>query len=394
MKTLLVFRGPPHHQQLLRPVEDELESRGWKIVRYTANTEAVFQAPLNVELGTDGYLWLPDFDDPKKSEAVYERHWEWFRELYEQKTPISLLPPQILDRVMHFTCEEFISTRRMIDQVQPTACLALHEINRWGMMLAYWASVRRVPVWTMQEGMYYGHPWIYTGHTRYSRSLVWGEAARQKLLEAGSGEERVHVVGHPDLARRYRQGTESKAQLKEELPADVRDRPKLALVFVTNVAVRGAGEDLFTGWEEQEEWGMVVRCHQLSTLSHMQTIEKVFRRKGIFFSPLSIPYEHHWRLMANADLCLIVGCTTTALEWLYQRTKPLAQIGTLAMYQNFAEAGLAIEITGMPLLTGFKKTEAEWAATCQPNVEQFVSAQIAEGEAFKRLADIIEGSAK
>ena len=94
MKTLLVFRGPSHHSQLLRPVELALEARGWKILRYTADVEGCFQSALNEELGADGYLWLNDYLDGKKARALYDSHASYFQDLYSTANPLSLMTPR------------------------------------------------------------------------------------------------------------------------------------------------------------------------------------------------------------------------------------------------------------------------------------------------------------
>ena len=68
-KRLLVFRGPLHHSQLLRPIEQALRGKGWEIVHYTADTESCFQVPLQEE--TFNWEWLPDWTNEPEAQALY-----------------------------------------------------------------------------------------------------------------------------------------------------------------------------------------------------------------------------------------------------------------------------------------------------------------------------------
>lgn len=387
-KKLLSFRGPAHHGQLLRPVEEALSKRGWQVVRYTADTEGCFQVGLNEELGVDGYVWLPDLVKDYSAQQMYDLAAPWFQQLYEKPNALSLVAPQILDRIVMAVCREFQATRALIEREKPTACVVLHELNRWGMLLGYICQRKGIPIYSFQEGLYYGDPWLYTGHTRYSRSLVWGEATKQKLLTAGCTNDKVLVVGHPDLGQRYALGERTKDEVWQHLPPEMKGR-KLCLVFFTNVEVTPEAEKVMQGIEEQSEWGFVARIHQLASAPHIERVRNLFNRKGCYFSDNSHTFGHHWQLMSLCDALVVVGCSSTFLEWA-TTGKPMAQVRSNVQFRDFAAEGIAVDCYGLTLLQSIEKLAKEWPL-CQERAAQFVRDEIAEMNAAERMADIIEG---
>lgn len=391
MKKLLSFRGPQHHGQIMRPVEEAVANKGWEVVRYTADTEGCFQAGLNEELGLDGYDWLPDHVINQwdgQASSMYDKVAPYFQELLQKPNALSLMAPQILDRIVFAICREFQATRRLLEVVKPDACLVLHELNRWGMLLGYLASRKGIPVYSMQEGLYYGDPWLYTGHTRYSKSLVWGEATKKKLLDAGCGEDRVIVVGHPDLGKRYDVGGRTKDEAWSVLPPEMKGR-KLCLVFFTNVEVTEGAVQVMEGIEQQEEWGFVARIHQLASAPHIERVRNLFNRKGCYFSDNSNTFGHHWQLMSLSDALIVVGCSSTFLEWA-ANGKPMGQVRSNVQFRDFAAEGIAVDCIGIPLVQAVKKVVSEWPV-CQDKAASFVREEIADMNAAPLMGGIIVG---
>ena len=265
---VLVFRGPAHHSQIMRPIEDELEAQGCDVIRYTAGTEAAFQVGLQEEagVGLESWKWLEDYGDDAAAAKLYRGHVPYFLEKLATPNSLSLMAPQVLDRIILFSCREWVATRNLLRSVRPTACLVLHELNRWSMMLAAWASSMSIPVWSLQEGMYYANPWLYTGHTRYSKSLVWGEATKEKLISAGCAPERVEVLGHPDLGRRWERAASevSAGQLVDELPAPAQGK-RLALAFLPHITIGPQAGMIMQGLAGSD-WFLACRYHQLASL--------------------------------------------------------------------------------------------------------------------------------
>ena len=393
-RRLLAFRGPVHHGRLMRPVEDAIERHGWEVVRYTAGTEACFQDHLQQECGLDGFKWLADYVDEAAATRLYQSHVPYFQGKLAEPNTLSLMLPQVLDRIIYFACQEFVATRNLLHQIKPAACLVLHELNRWSMELAAWAVSMNIPVWSLQEGMYYGDPWLYTGHTRYSRSLVWGEATKEILLKAGCAPERVDVLGHPDLSQQWQQAKQSVADgvLAHELPAGAAGK-RLALTSLPHVALTDKAPEVRQGIVGSP-WFLVARCHPLADLTVIQALRKLFGEcpEHVWFSDLTLPFAHRWRLLAGAECMIAVGCSTAMLDWLWSG-RPLGHISLPGEPRSLSAEGVAVPCDGAAgYLAAIEKTMAEWDDGYRARALAFVGREVADGAAAERIAQrIIEG---
>lgn len=378
MSKVLIFRGPQHHGPLMRPVEQELAARGWELVYYTANTEACFQVGLNKELGVDGYKWLPDYIDKPRARRLYEAHAKQAMRLLQEENVLSMLLPQVLDRILLFSCEEWTATERLLREVRPDRALALHEINRWGVMLGYWCQRLKVPLFTMQEGLYYGDPWIYTGHTTYGTSLVWGEGTRQQLIAAGCPAEKIVVTGHPDLARRIAQGKQDAAGLP------VPDGQRVALLLFAQVHVGEQAAMLLEGLTP--DWTVVVRPHPMASLTDLRDMEERFGKRCVVL-PVGTDDAVKFAWMARAEVCLVAGCSSVILECLAAE-KPLGLIPTANMARDYAAEGIGVSCEGMTLQESLQKILHEWEGY-RERAQAWVRQEAKSLDAAGRMADVI-----
>lgn len=384
----------------MRPVEQALKKRGVEIIHYTADTEACFQVDLNKELGTNGYLWLSDYQDPEEIEKLYNDHVSYFQRLYASPNGLSLALPQVLDRVIRFTVADWCATRRMLSKVRPTFTLALHELNRWGMILGAFSHVNKIPFFTLQEGLYYGHPSIYRGITKYSHAFIWGRGTEEKLLAAGNAPERLIRVGHPDIASRLSNAStkDARHKLYSELPEAARDK-KIVLLFVGNLGISGDISPLFEGLTESPYF-LVARSHQLSSVPAIEAMRQQFNKPGSYFSETerADSLAHHWRLMAHAEMFIHIGCSTTVVEWAYTG-KPQGQIRTNQMHRDFANEMISVPVDNMTFLNAIKKIDFEWHAHEKATVlppdfrswaddqKRFVDTEIDHGDAAGAIAE-------
>lgn len=392
-KTALVFLGPQHHFQVLSPITEELKKRGWTIRYYTANAEASFEVGLNRTLGED-YDFLPLWQDREASREIYQRGLAYLRGVMAEPNPVTLEPPPVLDRILTDIACDATATPHLLRHVKPDVCLALHEINRWGMLLGYWCAELGIPFLTFQEGLYYGQTWIYTGHTRYSTSLVWGDATKRLLLTAGCPDDRVEVIGHPDL--RLRADAAREMVLHQQPFVD----KKILFLFITSVTIGHLPMDKLTEGLAQSQWRVVVKMHHLASLPNIKKIKD-------FLAPypdtcyLEEDYEQLWPWLVRADLVGIMGCSTLGLEALYCE-KPLMEFYAPGQPMSFAEAKLAhqyVEVeNGQPLprllLTNIERALALWQQPAhQERVKAWVQDQIAHPAAARWIADRIEKAA-
>jgi hypothetical protein len=391
-KKILSFIGPAHHIQLMRPVERELQARGWEVVRFTADTEALFQVGLMDFCPGDPFLWLPDYTDFPYAEALYEKAAPFFRELYMTPNEMSLLPAQMADKVIRSVCQEYTAIENLLKKEKPHACFALHEINRWGRLLGYHASRKRIPFWTLQEGLYYGDPWLYTGHTATSTSFVWGEATRRVLEASGCDPVRIVVVGHPDFTSRIRLARSQADAFRQSLPDEMPKR-KRALLFIGNVDVQGAAAELFAGWDEQEEWGLLIKCHQLSSVPVIDRVKGLLQgHKNIHF----IEGEGEepgdlWRALAVADVGLIAGCSSVTLEMAAVGLPIGVFVDPLGHRNYTVDPPVALDVSHMPWVEAIRKVVTHWEEQCGARCREWLADEISvPGDAAGRIADRIE----
>lgn len=390
MKTLTFF-GPLHHFQLLSPILSVLKDRGWENIIYTANAEACFEHGLQQTIEAN-WEWLPFYNDARRQEKMYNEALPYFRQLYEKPGVLSYMIAPITDRVIRETVCDFWATKKLLEKIKPTVCLALHELNRWGMLLGYWCNVMRIPFYTFQEGMYYGNPWIYTGHTKYSTSLMWGEAGRDKLLASNADPNKIKVVGHPDLAKRWADAEAQKDQAWALLPPAWKGK-RIVIIYITNVGLSHIDVATLLKGIENSDWRVVVRIAFLSSKPLTDKVKEFFAPfpELAFVTP---PEPEHplWPLLAIGEALCVLGCSTLSLEWL-AHGKPLAEAYSPGQALSFKEAGVAVD-GGNPftILDWIKTAEETFAKPeHQEKVKAFVKSYIEEDNAAEKLADIIGG---
>ena len=384
-----IFHGPRHHREKMYAVEKELIGRGVHVTRFTANAEASFECNLNEDYTPSGYLWLPDFSDREKSERLYDSAVPYFQRIYAVPSAVSLELPVITDRIMREICCDWTATKRLLSLEKPDVCLALHEINRWGCILGFWSSVYRIPYYTFQEGMYYGDPFVYTNHCRYSKSFVWGEATKRKLVAAGNDSQRIFVVGHPDIADKAEKARQDWQEVQKKLPASAKGK-KLIFYFVSPVVVGNPDMKAIMDGMDSGEFFIVVHSHHFASKEHLNRMEEIFLPyvdKG--YAYINKDFNDMWPFMVASDVVFITGCSTTGLEASYLQ-KPLVEL--LIPYQPFQFRTLGVALAGetIPIAQAATLALAEWQKEeVLSRVAAFVADEIAHDHAAPRIVDMI-----
>lgn len=388
---VLIFRGPMHHGQLLRPVEDELRMRGWETIYYTADVEACFQIPLHQEVPQ--WEWLPDWVNEAEARALYQTHVPRFRELLAQPNGLSLVAPQVLDRIIYTMCREWVGLKALFAAKEPQAILLLHEINRWGGMIAHLANRQGIPVWTLQEGLYYSVPAIYRGHTRNSTSLVWGEGTKEVLVQAGCDPQKIRVMGHPDIGKRYETALTQETLWYHELPIDLRDR-HLVLLYLPSIEYTEGTRELVRGWDAQQEWGLVVKYHHLTSHPNLENIKQWFTGiPGVWIMEGEETWPGPlWRALAFCEQMIVLGCSTIFAEWL-AHPKGLRAVGNYAgpgMPRDYSEDP-AISLKCTTTLLDSLQRLTQWPQQCGAQAAQWIKHEIAHPHAAAQMAALIAG---
>lgn len=384
MPNLLFFAGPPHHTNLMRPIADICAQQGITPHWFTANAEATFEHGLETALPRDAWHWLPAQANWSKTEKLYAEAVQYFRTLYAERSVMSLMIPPVSDRVIREVCCDWTAMPRLLDSLNPRAVVVLHELNRWGMIAGYWCHKRRIPFFSLQEGMYYGHPWIYTGHTHYSRSLVWGEATRRTLLEAGCPEEKVQVIGHPGLAARWEDASQRHQEAWDSLPESFREK-KIVVLYITAVNLSAVNVDALIGSLKESPYRVVIQVAIMSSMPLLKKVQESFAAVPDLCH-VSTRTDLLWPQMDIAEVVGVMGCSTVCLEALW-RGKPVVELYAPGQQFSFHKAGVAADGSSCPVT---QWVEAGLAFASQPaqqeRIRAFVEDHIADANAAERIA--------
>jgi hypothetical protein len=392
-RSLLVFIGPHHHIAILRPVYTALERRGWNSHLYTANAEASFETDLANVFGYAPEVkwdWLPNYQDREKLRTTYAEGSAYLRELYQKPDcPINLLLPPIADRIVYDIATDLWATQNLIEQVKPAACLALHELSRWGMLLGYGAARKGIPYFTQQEGCYYAPFGIYTGHCKYSTSLVWGEATKVKLLEAGCDPNKIKVVGHPGLKARWDAAEGRKQDALDSLPQSFRDK-RLAMLYVTNLTLQAVDTATLVKGMAENNLRLIVQIAILAGNPLVKKVQEVFSPHPdlVHISPR---LDLLWPQLCCCEALCILGTSTLALEALWKGI-PVAACNEPPHLFSFLKAKVVADanrhLSVVDWVTAAKEMNT-WK-DYQQQREGFLAHYIAHPDAAEAMADLIE----
>ena len=152
-KKVIAYIALVHHTRFITPVMEELVSQGAQI-RYVVGQAERSQEITAIELGLD-YAHIYDFISDEDHEDIrqnYQLLRQTFAVSLKTDCMLGMLPLTVTDKILYSTAAEYIGVRNILKQDKPDLCFALHELNRWGKMFAFWAKKENIPFITLQEG--------------------------------------------------------------------------------------------------------------------------------------------------------------------------------------------------------------------------------------------------
>lgn len=342
--TVLTFAGPTHHLNILSPIMDALKRLGAHAEWFTSNAEAAFEHGLTQRFGWESDAWdmSSRYVDQAEREACYDHYREAVQPHYFNPTPLGMMLPPVTDRILWDIATDASGISRMLKEKRPTASLMLHEINRWGKILAFWSKETGIPAYSIQEGMYYGDTRAYTGHNEYSTSLVWGEKTKEKLVAAGNNPASIEVFGHPNLLNRWTHANtdEEKAKAWASLPPHFQNK-QIVTVYVTGITI---SENLsITPMMEglkASPYRLVFQSAILGNLTENEKLKKLllpFKEEAYYCPDQSLL----WQQAAISDVVCVWGCSTFGLEMAWAG-KPLAEVWAPGQPLDFEKEGISV----------------------------------------------------
>jgi hypothetical protein len=394
-KKAFCFLALKHHSRFLLPITRVLEQRGMEVQYLTAPAEMPFELTLQDEglsyRHTQHYAEPPILEEIDRAYREVRSAWKE-KFLHGEVLHHFTLPVQ--DKVLRMHVDNFYLFRRMFEVEKPDLVLALHELNSWGKMLGYLSHEFRVPLITLQEGLYYAPAAVYRFHTEYSSAcLVWGEATREVLVRSGGSADKIFIVGNTHL---------QKVVAEESSPARIKKTRKeinagRAQKIVT-LLMGGLGYDkgfafppaLLDWLSGHPELILVCKWHPVT---HKLVIEEIARGLNSIPNIRMLQEFDTYRLLAASEVCAVFGNSTTGLEAL-AFGKPLIEVQLGGLGYSFAAQGVADAVSSLIELPAAVDRILEGAD--EPDrarrVEQYLEQNLhrRDGKSIDRCVEVIE----
>ncbi len=214
-RRILFFTAFPHHYNHLLPLISRLEDMGANLtfattqnVNFGCDFKGDFECPM--ERAKKRVIFMPEqFEAEVANDLVrdYRRAEraiaQTVREAPEWTQHVGVAAVRLRTMI---GLEYDRLTSKLLDSVEPSLVVALHEYNCWTRPLCAQAQQRGIPVLSFMEDMGDENLPGRMSSTRFSTKVcVWGQAPAQKLIDEGTAEDRIAVVGpmHLDEARKH-----------------------------------------------------------------------------------------------------------------------------------------------------------------------------------------------
>ncbi len=344
-KKAMCFIALPHHNRLFFPIMQALKRRGMEVSYFTAAAESGFEITLqDADLP---YLHPLDYADAEVQSRIRQAFKE-LRALWQQRVldhpALQVVPFPIQDKNNFSVVESVFCFRRMLEIEKPDMLFGLHELNSWGKILGYLSHELKIPYITLQEGYYFGSPPFYRFHTDYSTAcVVWGEFKKDLLVRAGCSPDKTVPLGNIDLweARARALQKDSVEATREKL--GLKQGTKIVLFLMCHANYSTITAERFHRWlESRGDVAAVFKWHPVTGPDIIATATEKLKKSPHVISTQTVDtYE----LMGAADVCVIVGTSTTGMEALAYG-KPLLEIRLPDRVFSFATQGLAEPVQG------------------------------------------------
>jgi len=318
-KKVACFVALPHHTRFLFPVLEALEKRGAEALFFTTLSDFPFERDL-IKKGRECRL-LQSYATP---ETGYQRK-AMLDEFFKTWTPRCFdwdgyrhWPFVLQASLLNCGFEEFLCLDLMIEKEKPDVIMALHERNRWGKLLGFYARKYGIPYVTLQEGDYYEDRLSFSGHTEYTTALLlWGHDTEGRLTRLKSAPEKMINVGntHLDNVKKTWFGEQQLQQIRTQLNIPPGKPVVLFLVGVQwgMIIDEKAWLDLLWPLNDREDITVVLKWHpKVAQHSFIEVDRKVF--KGHLGNCIVVQNFDPYPLLAISDYCVTLGNTTLAVE--------------------------------------------------------------------------------
>ena len=363
-KKGLFFVGQPHHMRLWEPVFDRLKKEGMEILYVTTNVFFPFEiSALKYKINP---LYIEDLLDEKDLEyekMEYRRLAHLLSERHKKYKVFNLFSPNSITKTLRLIVRETIAFQKLLKKEKIDIVFALHELNRWGKLLAYLSFIEGIPFVTLQEGAYYIENFSLSFHTEYSTvNLVWGQQTVDLLKKLGNAPEKTLIVGdtHLDVALKKYWGKER--FYKERVCRDFSFDPSKPLIYL----IQGSGREfleyplgaVLALMDISEEFNYILKMHPTAQRGYVDDLKEKYERKNFKIVQDYDSYD----ILAGSDVCVTLGLSTLTFEAFAFR-KPILEMEHNKEDVYFSEFGIAPLVKPYELTSKIKKILREGLPT-------------------------------
>ncbi|MDA8135381.1 MAG: hypothetical protein M0T82_12230 [Desulfobacteraceae bacterium] len=394
-KKIIVYIALPHHTRFISPVMERLSRQGAEILYIVGQAERS-QEITAVKLGLN-YSHVFDFVTDQDSDDIQTNYLQLRDALSGHLKHHFLLgssPLTVIDKTLYSTAVEYIGFRNLLKKEKPDLCFALHELNRWGKIFAFWSKKLNIPVITFQEGLYYGLDFGYTGHVQYTTlNLVWGKRIKKKLTDFEAPGDRILPVGNTHLANEIEY--QRKNAIRKKKRKQYRCKDSFALLLLISGEIPSVQElyPLFESVADSTGTFLFIKFHPITPLDQMNkwvsSIPDNYKKRIRAFHDDENTYD----LMSLSDLCILVQPSTTGLEAL-ALGKPLVHLDVRMrdkLPYSFTEFKVAVKMTPAELGKALSQ-HTDFSRIIHPDdVKTYLQAELSETDtAIENVINISE----
>lgn len=394
-KKIIAYIALAHHTRFIIPVMASLQQMG-ATVKYIVGQAERSQEVTAINMGLPyahifDYITESDQDDIREN---YSRLGKTFSQSLKRDFFLGILPVTVTDKTMLSTALEYVGFKNLFLKEKPDLCFALHEINRWGKLFAFWAKKNNVPFISLQEGLSYGLDFGLSGHAQFSTlNLVWGERIKKKLISFEAPEPKILAVGNTHLAREIaHQKTHGIRQRKRDAYG-VAAHYICLLILSSRLPVPDLFFPLFKTISETRGQSIFVKFHPACKKDQITTwvekIKKNYPNNNYFIHGEESTYD----LISMADVVILGQKSTTGLETL-AFGKPLIKLDFAyepkAPY-SFVDQGVALKMTAQELAVAIKEKTDFSKKMDSKRIATYLSWELADTEtAIDRVCTIFQ----
>ncbi|MCG8685738.1 MAG: hypothetical protein MI892_12735, partial [Desulfobacterales bacterium] len=348
-KKIIAYIALSHHTRFITPITEKLQNLGAKITYLVGQAERS-QEITAIKLGLE-YAHIFDYIDGTDNEDIqanYNRLKQTFARSLKNTFFLGNQPVSVTDKTLYATAMEYIGFKNLLTKEKPDICMALHEINRWGKMFAFWSKKNGIPLITMQEGLAYTPDFGSSGHAQYSTiNLVWGDNAKKKFVSFEAPESKLIPVGNTHLAK------EIAFQQKNKIREIKREEYGISGKFVVLLVLSALLPDpklfkpIFKAVSDSNDLTVFVKFHPSCRKAHLDQWKKAILSQYKNNSYFIHSEENTYNLLSMADICVLGQQSTIGLEAV-TFGKPLVKLD-IAYRKNapysFVDKGVAIKMS-------------------------------------------------